>query len=73
MEFIVNINGELFLKQKAGSPRVAIQEALKFHPEFGMRGIFYGGHNRQLDPGETLYVTVCRRADRLDIKFKDEE
>lgn len=73
-EFIVNINGTYIVKRRAGSPRIASQEAIKYHPEFGTRGNRYGGGpDRQLAQGEKLTITVLNRKDCPHIKFKDEE
>ena len=73
-EYVVEINGKYLVKRRAGSPRIASQEAIKYHPEFGIRGNRYGGGpDRQLQKGEALTITVRNRADCPHVKFTDEE
>ncbi|MDD5475469.1 MAG: hypothetical protein PHU03_03020 [Syntrophales bacterium] len=69
-DFVVLINGNP-VKRRAGTPRIAAQEAVKHHPEFGI--IYLGGRDRQLRPQEILTVTVRLYADCTDkYKFSDE-
>jgi hypothetical protein len=46
---------------KAGTPRVAVDHALKKTRSFGLK--YNGGNDRQLSKGETLIVTVRNMAD----------
>lgn len=70
-EFIVQINGNYATKRRAGTPRIAANEVLKRHPEFGIT--WNGGRDRQLNKCEILTIVVRNRADCPWLKFSDEE